>query len=545
MRPRQLDRNHPACNVGRSTITRRATLASLGAVIAGVQTTRAAEPHRGGTLVIALQSEPTALVSAFTVLTWTLTVSGKMTEGLLEYDNDLNPLPLLAMSWQIAPDGLSYAFTLRQGVKWHDGQDFTSADVAYSIFTLKKLHPRGRSSFAGVVAVDTPDPHTAIIRLAKPAPYLIHALVGTETPMLPRHIYEPGGDPVANPANNAPVGTGPFRFKQWSRGNYVLLERNPTYWAAPKPYLDQIVIKFIPDPAARSAAFETGQVDLGYRTPVALNDVARLKTNPKLRFEAKGNTYSFNVTRLEFNLDNEYFRNPQVRQAIAHAIDRNAIANVVYYGLATPCASPIAPGLKAFHDPTPTPYPFDLKAAETLLDAAGYPRKEGRIRFRVPLDYNPSGEDMSRLADVLRATLGRIGIAVDVRSQDMGSFVKRVYTDRDFAFTTNGASNLFDPTVGVQRLYWSKNFVKGVPFSNCTHYANPVVDKLLEDAAVENDPTKRVAMFHEFQHIVGVEVPDLNICSPLFLTLANTRAHGHDLTADGVEAGLADEYVDD
>ncbi len=526
------------------SITRRATLASLGAVIAGVQRAQAAGPRRGGVLTIALQSEPTALVSAFTVLTWSLTVSGKMVEGLLEYDNDLNPVPLLATAWQIAPDGLSYQFTLRQGVKWHDGQDFTSADVAYSIQTLKRLHPRGRSTFAGVTAVETPDAHTAIIRLSKPAPYLIHALVGTESPMLPRHIYDNGTDPVANPANNAPIGTGPFRFKEWSRGSYVILERNPAYWDAPKPYLDQLVIKFMPDPAARSAAFETGQADLGYRTPVALNDVERLKKNPNLVFDAKGNTYSFNVTRLEFNLDNPYFRSQKVRQAVAHTINRELIARVVYYELAVPCASPIAPGLKAFYDPTPTPYPFDLKAAEALLDEAGFPRKDGGIRFRVPLDYNPGGEDMPRLADVLRATLGRIGIGVDVRAQDMGGFVKRIYTDRDFAFTTNGASDLFDPTVGVQRLYWSKNFIKGVPFSNATHYANPVVDKLLEDAAVENDPAKRVAMFQQFQRIVGTEVPDINICSPVFLTLANVRCHGHDLTADGVEAGLGDEYVD-
>ena len=524
-------------------ITRRATLASIPALLAGLHKAAAA-PHQGGTLTVMLPAEPTALVSAFTVLTWSLSVSAKVTEGLLEYDNDLNPLPMLATAWSVAPDGLSYHFTLRPGVKWHDGQDFTSADVAYSILLLKRLHPRGRSTFANVTEVQTPDAHTAVLVLAKPAPYLIKALVGTESPILPKHIYDNGTDPVSNPANNAPIGTGPFLYKEWARGSYALFVRNLNYWDAPKPYLDQLIVKFVPDPAARSAAFETGQADLGYRTPVALNDVERLRSVPTLKFEQKGNNYSFNVTRLEFNLDNEYFSKPQVRQAIAHAVDRAVIVRTVYYGLATACASPIAPGLKAFHDPAPTPYPFDLKRAEALLDEAGLPRGPDRIRFRVPLDYNPGGEDGRRLADLLRASLGRIGIGVDVRAQDMGSFVKRIYTDRDFAFTTNGASNLFDPTVGVQRLYWSKNFIKGVPFSNATHYANPVVDKLLEDAAVENDPVRRVAMFAEFQKIVGIEVPDLNLCSPLFLTLYNTRCHGHELTADGLEASLADEYVD-
>jgi peptide/nickel transport system substrate-binding protein len=522
-------------------LTRRTTLAAIPALL--VAGGSQAQAKRGGTMTIVLQSEPTALISAFNVLTWCLSVSNKVVEGLLDYDNDINPKPQLATAWDIAPDGLTYRFTLRPGVKWHDGQDFTADDVAFSIMLLKRLHPRGRSTFANVTAVETPDPHTAVIRLAKPAPYLIKALVGSESPILPKHIYE-NGDPTQNPANNAPIGTGPFRFKEWSRGNYALYTRNDAYWGMGKPYLDQLIVKFVPDPAARSVLFETGQADIGYRTPVALNDVERLKANPKLKFDPAGNTYSFNVTRLEFNLDHPILGKPLVRQAIAHLMDRELICKAAYYGLATPCASPIAPGLKAFHDPTPSPYPFDIKAAEALLDQAGHPRGEGRIRFRATLDFNPSGDDGKRTAEIIRSLLGRAGIAVDLRAQDMGSFVKRIYTDRDFEFTTNGASNLFDPTVGVQRLYWSKNFIKGVPFSNATHYSSPEVDKLLEDAAVENDPAKRVALFKQFQLIVGRDVPDLNLCSPLYLTLQNTRVHDATLTAEGVESNQADTWVD-
>ena len=523
-------------------LTRRATLAALpSAVLLG--SGAHAQARRGGTATIVLSNEPTTLISAFTVLTSALSVSAKVIEGLLEYDNDLSPLPLLATAWTTAPDGLSYTFILRPGVRWHDGRDFTAADVAFSIMLLKRLHPRDRSTFANVTIVDTPDPMTAVFRLSKPAPYLIKALVGTETPILPKHIYEQG-DPVANPANNAPVGTGPFRFKEWSRGSYAAYVRNEDYWGKPQPFLDQIIVKFIPDPAARSVAFETGQADLGYRTPVGLNDVERLKALPNLVFTPDGNTYSFNVTRLEFNLDNEYFRKPEVRQAVAHLIDRQLICKAAYYGLAVPCASPIAPGLKAFHDPAPSPYQPDLKAAEALLDQAGLKRGADRVRFRVALDFNPFGEDQRRTADVIRGALNRAGIAVEVRAQDMGSFVRRVYTDRAFDFTVNGASNLFDPTVGVQRLYWSKNFIKGVPFSNATHYDNPEVDKLLEDAAVENDRDKRIALFKQFQEIVAHDVPDLNLCSPLYLTLYNKRVHDAVTTADGIEGGLGNVWVD-
>lgn len=518
----------------------RASLASV--LLSAGLLAHAAPPHHEGSLTLMLVSEPTALVSISSSGTSNLSVSAKVTEGLLKYDYDLQPQPQLATAWEISPDGLTYTFSLRKGVKWHDGKDFTSADVAHSIALLKQIHPRGRNTFANVVTVDTPDAHTAVLRLSKPAPYLIRALVATETPIVPQHLYA-GTNGQTNPYNNAPVGTGPFKFKEWVRGSHIVYERNPDYWDKPKPYLDQLIVRFITDPAASAVAFETNSVDLGYRTPVSLADLERLKKVPHLRFETKGNSYSHNVTRLEFNLDNPYFKHPKVRQAVAHALDREAIIKIVNYGYGKVSYSPIAPGLKDFHDAAVTPYPFDIQRANQLLDEAGFARN-GKWRFTVPLDFNPIGGDGSRLADFIRAALSRIGIGVTVRSQDASAFIKRVYTDRDFAFTTNGASNLFDPTVGVQRLYWSKNFIQGVPFSNATHYHSPQVDQLLESAAVENDPQRRKQLFKAFQDTVARDVPDINLLQPVFITIAHQRVHDHSLTADGVESNLADVWVD-
>ena len=525
------------------TFTFRSRSLLAAALLSVGLASHAAPPDHSGTLTLLLPTEPTALVTVSNVATPILSVSAKVTEGLLKYDFGVNPQPQLATKWAISPDGLTYTFNLRQGVKWHDGREFTSADVAFSIDLLKKIHPRGRNTFANVSAIETPDKHTAIIRLSKPAPYLIRALVASETPIVPKHLYE-GTPAQSNPANNAPVGTGPFKFKEWVRGSHIVYERNADYWDKPKPYVDQLIVRFVGDPAAAAVAFETGTVDLGYRTPVPLADLERLKKIPSLRFETKGNSYSHNVTRLEFNLDNEYFKNPKVRQAVAHALDRNVIVKVVNYGYGKVSYSPIAPGLTAYHDPAPSPYAYDLKKANALLDEAGYPRKAGGVRFSLPLDFNPISAEGTRLPDYIRTALARIGIAVTVRAQDPSAFIKRIYTDRDFAFTTNGASNLFDPTVGVQRLYWSKNYIKGVPFSNGTNYNNPVVDKLLEDAAVENDVAKRKKLFKDFQDQVGRDVPDLNLYQPEFITIANQRVHDHSLTADGVESNLADVWVE-
>jgi peptide/nickel transport system substrate-binding protein len=529
----------------RFSLTRRAALASVSALALAGQRAAAqtAQPKKGGTLTFIQNSEPQTLVALTTVATPALTVSAKVTEGLLEYDYDINPRPALAIEWTISPDGKSYTFKLRPNVKFHDGKPFTSADVAYSIQLLKTVHPRGRNTFANVAAVKTPDPLTAIIELSKPAPYLIKALTAAEAPMMPRHIYE-GTDPLANQNGNAPIGTGPYKFKEWARGSHIVYERNPDYWQPDLPRVDRIVFKILPDTGARSIAFENGSGDLGYRTPVALADLDRLKKVPHLVFETKGTSYSYNVSCLQFNLDSQYFKHLKVRQAVAHAIDRALLIKTVAYGYGTVCYSPIAPGLKAFHDPTPSPYKLDLKKAEALLDEAGFPRADNKIRFKVPLDYNPIGDESRRASEFLRAALGRIGIGVEVRAQDSSAFVKRVYTDRAFDFTYNGHSNLFDPTVGVQRIYWSKNFKKGVPFSNGSHYDNPKVDALLEGAAVEIDPAKRKEMFFAFQKIVAEEIPDIPLYSPLYLTIKNKRVQDESLTADGVEANMAQVWLD-
>jgi peptide/nickel transport system substrate-binding protein len=491
-------------------------------------------------MTIMFFTEPPSLVSL--VSTNSLTCSAKVTEGLLWYDHEMRPQPQLATSWTISPDQLTYTFILRQGVKWHDGQAFTSADVAASIAILKQSHPRGRSTFLHVDEVQTPDDHTVVLKLSTPIPYLIKAFAAAESPIVAKHVYD-GTDPFTNKNNSAPLGTGPFRFKEWVRGDHVIYERNPDYWDSPRPYLDQLVVKFIPDAAARSAALESGDVDLGYRTPVALSDVERLRTAGKLVFETKGYEYSNNVMSLNFNMDNTYFAKLPVRQAISHALNTAAICKTIYYGTWDPCDAPIAPFLSEYHDPAKTPYPFDVARAEKLLDEAGYPRGADRTRFHMMFEADPSVEESRRLGDFVRAALARIGITVEVRVSDIGSYIKRVYTDRDFDLTCTSFSNLFDPTVGVQRLYWSKNIAKGVPFSNTTYYRNPKVDQLLEAAAVEPDPVKRRAMFMEFQQIVMHDAPDINVGVPRWYTIHNKRALGHSITADGIEGNFAHAYI--
>ncbi|MFP3183276.1 MAG: ABC transporter substrate-binding protein [Paraburkholderia sp.] len=365
--------------------------------------TPAIAPQRGGRLTLLVNPEPNVLINFATTAGAEQKVSPKVTEGLLSYDFNVQPQPQLATAWAISADGLQYTFRLRQGVRWHDGQPFTSKDVATSIGLLKQYHSRGRTTFANVLEVRTSDPHTAVLQLSKPAPYLIYALAASESPIVPAHLYD-SGDPLNNPHNIAPIGTGPYRFKSWERGSNAVFVRNPDYWDAPKPYIDELVLRFIGDPAARAVELETGELDLAGENPVPLLDIQRLQALPHLALESRGYSYDAAQTQLQFNLDNHYLANPKVRQAIAHTIDREAILRTVWYGYGIVAPSPISPLLTQFYDPHAPSWPHDPARAEKLLDEAGFPRQSNGFRFALNVDFNPYDPTFARLAEYLRQT---------------------------------------------------------------------------------------------------------------------------------------------
>ncbi|QQC66320.1 ABC transporter substrate-binding protein [Paraburkholderia ginsengisoli] len=518
------------------------TLGTFGSLARAAAQSSAVAPRHGGRLTLLVNPEPNVLINFATTAGAEQKISPKVTEGLLSYDFNVQPRAQLATAWSISADGLQYTFRLREGVRWHDGQPFTSKDVVVSIGLLKQYHSRGRSTFANVSEVRTPDTHTAVLKLSKPAPYLIYALAASESPIVPAHLYG-SGDPLNNPHNIDPIGTGPYRFKSWERGSHAVFVRNPDYWDAPKPYVDELVVRFIGDAAARAVALETGELDLAGENPVPLVDIQRLQALPHLALETRGYSYDAAQTQLQFNLDNRYLSQLKVRQAIAHSIDRQAILQSVWYGYGIVAPSPISPLLTQFYDPHAPAAPFDLAQAGRLLDEAGLPRQSNGFRFPLTIDYNPYDPTFARLAEYLRQTLRRVGIESTVRSQDFGAYVKRIYTDRDFALDANFLGNTFDPTVGVQRLYWSRNFRKGVPFSNAAHYDNPEVDRLLEAAAVENDPATRVKYFRQFQQVVGRDLPIIDLVTLKQVTLYNRRVHNHTVTADGLDGNLADVFI--
>jgi peptide/nickel transport system substrate-binding protein len=526
-------------------VTRRTFLLSTAAIAAvtawpGLSFAQG-EPVQGGSVSINIGTEPPVLVLIAHSAGAAYYISGKATESLLTYDEDFNPQPLLATEWTVAEDGLRYWFKLREGVKWHDGQDFTAEDVAFSILALKEHHPRGRATFASVEQANVLAPNEVELILSKPAPFLLSAFASFEAPIVPKHLYE-GTNIPENPHNAAPIGTGPYKFVEWVRGSHVLFTRNENYWGAPKPHLDQIIFRFIIDPAAAVAAIETGEVQVSTAN-IPLTDVERLKANPNLVVDTRPAPYSPSIARAEFNLENTYLADIKVRHAIAHAVDKDFIVNTIYLGYATRLDGPVSPDLARFYTPDLPKYEFDPVKAEALLEEAGYPRGADGFRFKLFIDPTQPSGPPKQTAEYIAQALAKIGIQVELRTQDFATFVKRVFTDRDFDIAIEGMSNLYDPTVGIQRLYWSKNFKPGVPFTNGSKYSNPEVDLLLEAAAVEVDHAKRVELFNEFQRIVVEDLPTLDIVTPAVLTIYDKRVQNlkvgvEDLWSNGADIWL-------
>jgi peptide/nickel transport system substrate-binding protein len=485
------------------------------------------------TLVIGFSPEPTTLSSASTTAGPTQAISTKIFDGLVTFDAALKPQPQLATAWETASDGLSLTLHLRSGVRWHDGHPFASADVAFSLLQVwKQYHSRGRSTFAPVSAVETPDAATVILRLEAPAPYLLSALGSAESQVVPRHLYE-GRDVLSNPANLKPVGTGPFRFVEWSRGQYITLERNPDYWDKGRPLLERIIYRMIADPNSASAALEAGEIDLATSTQLPLHDVARLGQLPGMHLHHETSGFTAALAVFEFNLDRPVFHDVRVRQAFAHAIDRGFLRDHIWYGFGAIADSPIPAEMRDFHASGLPDYPFDLARAAALLDAAGlHPDAQG-IRMRISHDPAPTGEMLVRAAEYIRDTLKKIGIELQLRRSDFGTFVKRIYTERDFDTVQYMASSGPDPAIGTQRFYWSRNFQPGVAFSNGSHYRNAEVDRLLEAAQRESDPERRRALYARFQAIVQTELPRIPLISGGLVAVARAKVEGYPETAYG------------
>lgn len=523
------------------------SLAAAGLVPAAMVGAKPAlAQEMGGVLRTTIWPAPTYLNSAISTSGAESFIAPKFYDGLLEYDFGMQAKPSLATEWTVSEDGLTVEFKLREGVKWHDGEAFTSKDVAFTFMeVLKVYHGRGKNTFASLEAVETPDDYTAIFKLSGPSPAMMRALDSRECPILPAHLYE-GTDIMENPVNTAPVGTGPFKLASYEIGANVVMVKNEDYWQEGYPMLDRMVVLFIPDAATRTAMLESGEVDAIFLSMIPPQDIIRLAETPGFEMTTGGFEAMPGGQQMSFNLDNPILANKLVRHAIAHAIDNQWIVDNVFYGMGQAGVSPLHYDQKPFFTTEGVPtYPFDPAKAEALLDEAGYPRGDDGMRFDLMLDPSPWGSESITAASYVKEVLRQVGINVTVRQQDFAVFVQTVWTERKHDLVLYVATMGVDPTIGVHRFYSSSNFKPGVGFSNGSHYANPEVDAILEAAAVETDEAKRIELYAEFQRLAYEDLPIVKICDNSSApTIANVKVHDHTVDALGALGSLKQVWIE-
>lgn len=468
------------------------------------------EPTYGGTFIYAQRAEMEHLNPALTVSGEVHAGAAQVYNALLRQNDDLTMRPSLAESWEVSPDGRTYTFHLVEGVKWHDGQPFTSADVKFTIEQIiLPYHQQGEAMFGRVASIETPDDNTVVFTLDGAFPPFLQYLSLDGAPILPKHLWE-GTDILENPLNFAPVGTGPFIFQEWVRGSHVEFARNPDYWDDGKPYLDRVVIRFMPDPNARIQALEAGEVDavFGY---FPFSEYARLAADPRFATTTAGSERSASIsTHLVFNLREEPFSNLEVRQAIAHALDKALIVQLSTFGINKQAMAHIPMGLD-WSNPDTRQYEYDVALAEEMLDAAGYPWDANGVRFTANLKWNTTDAEHTKAAEIIAQLLEAVGIQVELVPLESATWEDQVFINSDFDMTLRGIGTGPDPGISaLWRSYHSAN-IKPERLHNNMAYANDRVDELFDLAATEVDLEKRNDYFKEIQAILMEELPSIPI----------------------------------
>jgi peptide/nickel transport system substrate-binding protein len=517
---------------------RIATRLAALALVAAATALPALAQKKGGTLTYVFHPEPTAMSTISTTAVPVAIIASKIYESLLEYEGaGMKPLPGLAESWTVSKDRLAYTFKLRKGVTWHDGKPFTSADVKFSIEqVVTPFHSRGKTYFGEVSAIETPDPLTVVFRLKSPVPYFLRAFQAGESPIMPRHGFTDeevaGGKIRTAKIMQAPVGTGPFKLKEWKKGSHIILERNAAYWKPGRPYLDQLVLRVVPDGSARAIALEKGEADLAPMSALPPAEIQRLGKLPNITASQEGNEGLGPIMWLEVNNRSKPLSDVRVRQAISLAIDRKRLVEVIWYGQGKPASGPIVSGNPNHFDRSLQPLEYNVDKANKLLDAAGYKRGGDGVRFKLTQNFLPYGEEWVRQAEFIKQELRKVGVAVETQSLDMGGWLKRIYTDWNYDFTSNFTHNYPDPTIGVQRAFISTNIKRGATFSNSMDYANEKLDALFRKAAQTEDGPERNKAWAEIQAILRNDLPVIFLMEMSYTHVWNKRVHG--LVTNGI-----------
>jgi len=464
------------------------------------------EPVEGDWLIYHLSAEPATLnpITATDAYEGIIN-NGKIYETLIERNNETLELdPLLAESWEISEDKLTYTFKIREGIKWHDGTPFTSADVIFSYNTImdpKVDSPQLRAYYQEIQEVKAIDDLTVEFTYARP--YFLALEFCGGMPIVPKHIFDKG-DFNTNPAGRDPIGTGPYKFVRWTTGRDIVIDKNPDYWGE-KPKINKIVFKIITDSTVSFQILKREELDVSGLTPIQWE---RQTNSPSFNENYdKLSYFTPNYSYIGWNSKRPYFADKQVRTALTHLVNRELILEKILYNLGAIVTNPFYINSPEY-DKSIDPYPYDPQKAEELLkeadwidhDGDGIRDKDG-VKFAFEFLIPGGSETGEKIATILKEELDNMGIQMDIRKTEWAVFTTRL-NERNFDAVTLAWS------MGVEsdpyQIWSSTQAEKG---SNFIGFKNEQADKLIEEARTEFDRDKRQELYRKFAEIIHEEQP--------------------------------------
>lgn len=450
-------------------------------------------------------------------------ISGLLFNGLVKYNNQVQLVGDLAESFEVSPDCLSVTFHLRQHVKWHDGQPFTSADVA---FTYQKMIDPGivtpySSDFETVERVDVLDPHTLRVIYKEPyAPGIANWGMG----IIPKHLLE-GKDLNTDPFNRNPVGTGPFRFTEWKSGEKIVLSANPDFFEG-KPQIATYLYRIIPDTATMFLELKALNLDL-----MGLRPIQYQKQTADSFFEKEFNKFKYpalGYTYMGYNLLDPRFSDRRVRQALTHAIDKKGIVQGVLFGMGKPATGPYIPESWAYNKEV-ADFEYNPTKAVALLAEAGWKEKndEGVLQkegkpFSFTILTNQGNEERAKAAEIIQDNLKKVGIRVEIRVLEWQAFLHEFIDKKRFEAIILGWGVGLDPDLYA---IWHSSKTKEGEF-NFISYRNEQVDALLMKGRRTCAVSERKKIYQAVHQLIAEDQPYTFLYYPMALPIVHKRFHG-------------------
>ena len=484
-------------------------------------------PLKGGTLIVSHKENPGSFNPLWKTDDYASNLNQNIFNKLVTINNNYEICPDLAKDWTISDDGLTYTFNLHENIKWHDGVEFTSNDVKWSIEAVQKNNGRMKNEWGAIETVECPDKNTVVLKLSRPDAALLGFLAWYANQIMPAHIYE-GTDWTTNPANQKPIGTGPFKFVEWKQGVSVELARNEDYFMG-APALERVIFKIIPDETTAFQAFLNGEVDV-LGTSIPVSELPNVKNNSEYNYAEYRTPSTYYIG---YNFNKDYLaKDVRVRQAIAMCVNRDEMVKRAFNGNASPALSYYPSLISWASNSTDTVPSYNIEQANKLLDEAGWTKGADGIRKKLDMVVF-QGQTITDMCTILQEELKKVGIDLNIVQLEMAAWTPRVRQDKNFDLAITNGFQGPDPHNMVSRFSTNGgNKIMG-------DYSNPELDSLLEQGVLESNQAKRGELYKAAQKVMSQDIPITPIVELMSNKLWGKYLDGHPNSEEGLAAGLS------